>query len=77
MAPLFARHGIEFRLDILQEKRDLWSGVGLPELSKSDGKRADAEPRVDSAAEDTSPAGVLSSLDAALDRLENHVLEVN
>jgi predicted acylesterase/phospholipase RssA len=36
MGPALARHGIRLRDDVLDdETRDLWSGVGLPEESKS------------------------------------------
>lgn len=32
LAPLFARHGLRLRRDVLEDRdRDLWSGVGLPE----------------------------------------------
>jgi hypothetical protein len=30
LAPIFAKHGITLRRDILEERRDLWEGVGLP-----------------------------------------------
>lgn len=31
LAPVFARHGLELRRQVLDEDRDLWAGVGLPE----------------------------------------------
>ncbi|MCP4203276.1 MAG: patatin family protein [bacterium] len=73
LAPKFERRGIRFRTDVLEQDRDLWSGVGLPKLSVSaetGRKRKPARPASEVEA-------ILSDLDAALDRLENHVLEIN
>jgi predicted acylesterase/phospholipase RssA len=35
LAPIFARHGIRLRVDVLEEERDLWDGVGLGERPKT------------------------------------------
>jgi predicted acylesterase/phospholipase RssA len=35
LAPVFARHGVRLRVDILEEERDLWEGVGLGEGPKT------------------------------------------
>ncbi len=73
LAPKFERRGIHFRTDVLEQDRDLWSGVGLPKLSVSaetGRKRKPARPASDAEA-------ILSDLDSALDRLENHVLDIN
>ena len=82
LALKFERHGIAFRTDILEEDRDLWSGVGLPELSVSVNIRPEIEPELGEALDESSldsivADDVLGDLDAALDRLENHVLEIN
>ncbi len=80
LAPLFAKRGIDFRVDVLEEDRDLWSSVGHPELSVSleggpngarvaRGRKSPKRP--------AAPAGVLGDLDAVLDRLEDHVLDIN
>ncbi len=76
LAPKFESRGIRFRTDVLREDRDLWSGVGLPELSVSVKTRPEIEPESDDDIP-VSTGDVLSDLDAALDRLENHVLEIN
>lgn len=34
LAPVFARHGITLRRDVLEAKRDLWTSVGHPRTSK-------------------------------------------
>lgn len=74
LAPKFESRGIRFRTDVLEEDRDLWSGVGLPELRVS----VETVPAIDHKRKRPAPAGdLLGDLDAALDRLENHVLRVN
>ena len=35
LAPVFARHGVTLRRDVLAEKRDLWESVGKPRVSKT------------------------------------------
>lgn len=65
LAPLLAAHGIEFRVDLLEQESDLWANVGLPELSEKAPKSQASEPQ-------TRKTDVLSDLDAALDRLESH-----
>jgi len=76
LAPIFESRGIGFRTDVLEEDRDLWSGVGLPELKVSVKTRPDVDPAC--RRKPLVPTGdVLGDLDAALDRLESHVLEIN
>lgn len=79
LAPLFEKRGIEFRVDVLEEERDLWSGVGLPQLGVEVNTRPEIEsdPEPLAATGPIDPARTLSELDAVLERLENHVLEVN
>ncbi len=60
LAPVFARHGVRLRRDILEDEgRTLWAGVGLP----SEERRRPAPPRHE----------LSGRLDAALDRLEDWV----
>lgn len=59
LAPIFAKHGVTLRRDILEQRRDLWEGVGLP--------RALA-PRTGAAAASSHPT--VRRLDDALGRLE-------
>ena len=83
LAPLFEKLGITFRVDVLEEDRDLWSEVGLPEAGVEVATRPEWEnggqPPSGSrrSAGPIDPAQTLAELDAVLDRLENHVLEVN
>jgi predicted acylesterase/phospholipase RssA len=56
LAPTLARHGLTLRRDVLEERRDLWSGVGLEEGDAPDPRRA--------------PQPTLDRLGAALDRLQ-------
>jgi predicted acylesterase/phospholipase RssA len=59
LAPIFAKHGITLRRDILEERRDLWEGVGLPRKLAAPSKR-----------QGTSGHATVRQLDDALGRLE-------
>ncbi|MFQ5526234.1 MAG: patatin-like phospholipase family protein [Thermoanaerobaculia bacterium] len=74
LVPLFAKRGIDLRVDVLEEDRDLWAGVGLPGLSVS---VPSVPARAEAPFRTVAPDSVLADLDEALDRLENHVLEIN
>jgi len=61
LAPVFARHGVTLRRDVLVEKRDLWEQVGL--LDRKQPRAA------------LSPSATVRRLDDALDRLEKLLAE--
>jgi len=67
LAPVFARHGVTLRRDVLEEPRHLWEQVGLGARSKVEEKR-----RIDTA---TSGHATVRGLDAALARLERLVAD--
>jgi hypothetical protein len=71
LAPIFARHGVTLRRDVLEEPRQLWEQVGLerrrPEKRAGGRRKADIE---------TSRHTTVSDLDAALSRLEKMVAEL-
>ncbi len=65
LAPILARHGVTLRTDILEEPRDLWSGVGLGGHSSRRGRRADHPPKPET----------VHRLDEALERLDRWVAQ--
>jgi predicted acylesterase/phospholipase RssA len=70
LAPLFARHGLTLRRDVLEERRDLWEQVGL--AAHQAHKVHHGKRKVDTAA---SGHATIRGLDAALARLERLVAE--
>ena len=67
LAPIFARHGVTLRRDVLEEPRLLWEQVGLErKLEKRAGGRRKTDIRV-------SGHTTVQDLDAALSRLEKMV----
>jgi NTE family protein len=75
VAPIFTRHGVTLRRDVLEEERNLWAEVGLPEhgaVTFADGSPVPATTATTAARPvpgKSSPA-VVRRLDAALLRLE-------
>ncbi len=61
--PILRRHGLDLDLEVLRQDRDLWRGVGLPQLSEVQ------EPR-----RKRSTPGLLGDLDDLLDRLEDKLV---
>ena len=65
LLPILERHGLSLDLEILaDEKRDVWTGVGLPELHEQDGKSNAASP---------SPESLSGDLEGLLERVERLV----
>jgi predicted acylesterase/phospholipase RssA len=64
LAPVFARHGVTLRRDVLEEPRDLWEQVGFG--TRKGDKRAVPAPK-------PSSHTTVRDLDAALARLESRV----
>ncbi len=62
LAPVFGRHGVRLRKDVLVDRRrDLWEGVGLVGGTRRDGVHG--------------PLPITDALDRALSRLEGYVAE--
>ncbi len=72
LTELFDRRGIVFRVDRLEEERDVWTSVGLPELRVQAGERAIKNQGRERGRE-ARPREVLDDLDSALDRLERQL----
>ncbi len=66
LGPIFARHGLRLRTDLLTEERDLWEGVALPDRPQPADRLTDqpadrpADPTLEAL------AGMLDQLDAVL-----------
>lgn len=71
LAPVFARHGVTLRRDVLEEPRQLWEQVDL-ERRKTD-KRPGGRRKTDA---ETSGHATVRDLDAALSRVEKMVAEM-
>jgi len=66
LAPVFARHGVTLRRDVLEEPRELWEQVGL---GTRKGEKRTARPAAAKAPDHTT----VRDLDAALARLESRL----
>ena len=73
LAPVFERHGLELRRDVLEDPaRRLWAGVGLPHLDNLPA-RAPLGANGSAVRRPKNDIDVVRHLDAVLDRLEKLV----
>jgi predicted acylesterase/phospholipase RssA len=73
LAPVFARHGIVLRRDVLEEERHLWDMVGLPTTSPPAARQGGVPVAPAGAMPNVSAPSVVRRLDAALRHLEQLV----